>query len=218
MFDSVGERLKKARKHAGMTQSELAKAIEAKQGAISDLENGRNNSSTKLVQMAICTGVSAEWLSTGKGEMITADKDMNEVQAEIQSRMVPVFSYIQAKDFHTCLDNEISNAFEPVYGEQSDNFYWVRIEELSMTPEFRPEELVLINPELSPNPGDYVVALERNAKEVIFRKWRPRGFDEATAEEYSQLVSANPDFPIIDSRHTSFEICGVAVEHRTKLR
>ena len=75
MLDTVGERLKKARKYAGMTQVDLAKAVGAKQGAISDLENGRNHSSTKLVQMAICVGVDAEWLSTGKGEMINKAKN-----------------------------------------------------------------------------------------------------------------------------------------------
>ena len=68
MIDTIGERLKKARKYAGMTQLNLAKAIDAKQGAISDLENGRNNSSTKLVEMAICTGVNAEWLTQGAVE------------------------------------------------------------------------------------------------------------------------------------------------------
>ena len=31
MIDTIGERLKKARKYAGMTQLDLAKAIDAKQ-------------------------------------------------------------------------------------------------------------------------------------------------------------------------------------------
>lgn len=218
MFDSVGERLKKARKHSGMTQVELAKAIDAKQGAISDLENGRNNSSTKLVQMAICTGVSAEWLSTGKGEMAITDGNEFTVQAIMPSQMVPVFSYVQAKDAHNRNAGIVSSKFEPVKGEHSNSIYWIKIEDSSMTPEFKPKELVLINPELTPNPGDYIVALEKNAKKIVFRKWRLRGFDEATNQKYSQLVSNNPDFPIIDSRHTSFEVCGVAIEHRIKLR
>lgn len=201
MFNSVGDRLKKARKYAGMTQVELAKAIDAKQGAISDLENGRNNSSTKLVQMAICTGVSAEWLSTGKGEMTIADKDK---------------SIAQAINAHN--DSVVSSIFEPTYGENGDSIYWIKIEDSSMAPEFRPEELILINPELTPEPGDYVIALKKDAQEMTFRKWRSCGFDEAIGQEYSQLVSNNPDFPTIDSRHTSFEICGVAIEHRIKLR
>ena len=70
MLETVGSRLKKARKYAGLTQVELAKKSGSKQGAISDLESGRNESSTKLVEMAQAMGVSADWLATGKGEMI----------------------------------------------------------------------------------------------------------------------------------------------------
>lgn len=70
MLETVGSRLKKARKYAGLTQVELAKKSGSKQGAISDLEGGRNESSTKLVEMAQAMGVSADWLATGKGEMI----------------------------------------------------------------------------------------------------------------------------------------------------
>lgn len=74
-MSGIGERLKKARKHAKMTQAQLAKAINTSQGAISDLENGRNSTSTYIIQMSSAMGVNAEWLATGKGEMIVSDDE-----------------------------------------------------------------------------------------------------------------------------------------------
>lgn len=48
MFDTIGKRLKSARQYAGIKQVELAYKIAAKQGTVSDLENGRNDNSNKL--------------------------------------------------------------------------------------------------------------------------------------------------------------------------
>lgn len=63
------DRLKQARKHAGITQAKLAEAINTSQGSIADLESGRNKSTTNLLQIANILRVNAEWLATGKGEM-----------------------------------------------------------------------------------------------------------------------------------------------------
>lgn len=215
MLDTIGKRLKKARKHADMTQIELASAVDAKQGAISDLENGRNNSSTKLVQMAICTGVNAEWLSTGKGEMVTVSND----EATAMPHMIPVLNYTEVTN-NSSQDN-FTKAFklEPVQGEYDhpENLYWVRVQDNSMSPTFNPSNLVLINTVLLAQPGNYVLALEKRSDSVVFRRWRLKEVDNATKQSYSQLIAINPDYPTIDSRSNNFEILGVAIEHRIKL-
>lgn len=106
---------------------------------------------------------------------------------------------------------------EPVIGEYGAHVYWVIIEGLSMMPDFNSGDMVLVDPDIQPTPGDYVVALRNGHKEVTFKKWRPRGFDD-DGVEYSELVPLNPDFPVIDSRHAPFAVCGVAIEHKKKLR
>lgn len=62
------DRLKQARKNAKMTQVELAKAVNTTQGSISDLESGRNKSTTNLIEIAGALGVNPTWLATGQGE------------------------------------------------------------------------------------------------------------------------------------------------------
>lgn len=133
-------------------------------------------------------------------------------------RHVPVLNYVQAGEFCEYYDDAIADEHEPTYGDYPENIYWVVIEGLSMTPDFNPKDMALIDAELQPGAGDYVIAKKSGSKAVTFKKFRPKGFDEATGKEYCHLVPSNPDFPIIDSRYVDFEICGVAIEHKTKLK
>lgn len=134
-------------------------------------------------------------------------------------RYVPLLNFVQAGEFCEYHDDAISNEFRPIFGEgYGKNVYWVELEGDSMEPNFKSGELVLIDPDIQPNPADYVVALKAGEKKVTFKMWRPRGFDEKTGEEYSQLIPSNENYPIIDSRFVPFTICGVAVERKQMLR
>lgn len=217
MLDTVGKRLKEARKYSGITQVELADAIDAKQGAISDLENGRNSTSTKLVQMALALGVNAEWLSTGVGEMVNVSKDA----ATPAPHMIPVLSLTEALDLLVKNDETITvSKFEPVRGDYDspESLYWIRIQDSSMSPAFNPPDLVLINTNLSPQSGDYVLGFDKESETVMLRKWQSGDTNVPTDKPYSQLVAINLDYPTIDSRSNDFNVLGVAVEHRIKLR
>lgn len=70
---STGERVKLARKECGISQSELGRRTGLTQPTISDLERGRNASSTELIAIAAALGVNAVWLSTGKGSRHAPD-------------------------------------------------------------------------------------------------------------------------------------------------
>lgn len=66
------DRLKKARKYAGLTQKEIESKVEGlKQSSYSELERGESKSSTKLVELATLFQVNPVWLATGDGEMLT---------------------------------------------------------------------------------------------------------------------------------------------------
>lgn len=147
------------------------------------------------------------------------DGDNFKVVKQESVRYVPLLNFVQAGEFCEYHDDAISNEFRPIFGEgYGENVYWVALEGDSMEPDFKSGELVLIDPDIQPNPADYVVALKAGEKKVTFKMWRPRGFDEKTGEEYSQLIPSNENYPIIDSRFTPFTICGVAVERKQMLR
>lgn len=66
---TLGERLRKARKHAGITQPQLAEISGVAQQTISKIERGVQQSSTEIVSLAGACGVRPEWLDKGIGPM-----------------------------------------------------------------------------------------------------------------------------------------------------
>lgn len=75
------DRLKKARKYAGLTQKEIESRISGlKQSSYSELERGESKSSTKLIELATLFQVDPVWLATGDGVMLTApQKELEEI-------------------------------------------------------------------------------------------------------------------------------------------
>lgn len=65
---SIGERVREARKEAGITQQQLADKVGVSQPALSELENGDSYGTTRLAAIASVLGVSALWLETGRGQ------------------------------------------------------------------------------------------------------------------------------------------------------
>ncbi len=65
MSMELKDRLKKARKDAGLTQAELAERVGIKQASVSEIERGLTRTSGYLVQLAQACGVDPVWLSGG---------------------------------------------------------------------------------------------------------------------------------------------------------
>lgn len=70
------------------------------------------------------------------------------------------------------------------------------------------------DPDATLTASDYVVAAIKGQPDIVLKKYRPCGHDAQTGQEYSHLVSINPDFPTIDSRYVDFDIYGIAIEQK----
>lgn len=213
-MDTLGQRILRLRKEKKLARDALGLKIGVSKTSIKNWEDDENPPKLEHLQaMADYFGCSVEYLTDGTG-----DGDNFKKIQEKPVRRAPVLNYVQAGEFCEYHDEAISDEFEPVIGDAGDNVYWILLEGDSMEPDFKSGELVLIDPDMQPNPADYVIALRKGEKKVTFKKWRPRGFDENTGEEYSQLIPSNENYPIIDSRFTPFSICGVAVQRNQVLR
>jgi SOS-response transcriptional repressor LexA len=84
----------------------------------------------------------------------------------------------------------------------------------SMGREFREGDKIIVDPEVAPQPGDYVVAKVDGEGEATFKKYRPRGAD-AEGRPVIDLVPLNEDWPVlrIDAARPG-RILGTLVEHR----
>jgi transcriptional regulator with XRE-family HTH domain len=81
---TLGERLRRAREHAGLTQKELEEKSGVLQQMISKVENGRQETSAYVVQLAIACGVRPEWLALGQGEMVAVEVNKSQLTYEMQ--------------------------------------------------------------------------------------------------------------------------------------
>ena len=163
-------------------------------------------------------GVRATWLLTGEGEM--GSRFTPNVKAvPMGMRQYPVISSIQAGALR-----EISEPYGPGDGfdvefgddDASQWSFFLEIDGDSMLPDFRPGDRVLIDPDVSPRPGDFVAA--RNTKqEATFKKYRVRGISES-GQEVFELVPLNNDYPVMRSDEHHLSVIGTMIEHRRKFR
>lgn len=78
------QRIRLARRHAGLSQAALAAAVGVHRSAVSHWEanQGKLPSMQHLQQLALITGVQFEWLATGRGRMnLSADAEFESVAA-----------------------------------------------------------------------------------------------------------------------------------------
>ncbi len=68
-METLGFRLKLARKNKGFSQRELSKHSGVSQQLISLLESGKNETTSEVFNLATALDVSPEWLGTGNGDM-----------------------------------------------------------------------------------------------------------------------------------------------------
>jgi len=64
----------------------------------------------------------------------------------------------------------------------------------SMLPEFQEGDLIIIDPEVVPKPGDFVIAKLDLQVDGAFMKYRPRGTGES-GQPIIELVPLNEDWP-----------------------
>ncbi|RRV49001.1 helix-turn-helix transcriptional regulator [Pseudomonas sp. p106] len=80
---NLSQRIKAARKHARLTQSELAEIVGIAQTAVSQLESGKTLRSTYIMQIAQACGVNSLWLAFGDGEMLKPEDGSNLIRSTL---------------------------------------------------------------------------------------------------------------------------------------
>lgn len=131
------------------------------------------------------------------------------------SRKVPLISYVQAGNMTEIVDSyAVGAAAEWLLTDLdlSTSAFALKIKGDSMSPEFREGDTVIIDPAITPLPGDYVVA-KNGKEEATFKKYRPRGLNER-GDEVFELVPLNDDYASIRSDLSPARIIGTMVEHR----
>ena len=211
IMEGIGSRIRYARDRAGMTQEALGQRCHVSRAAIAQWENGTTLPSLAHLQMAAdALGVWVSW--------ITGENDGNASQPmAAPGYTVPVIDTVVAGAW-----GKVTDPYPPGRGMDiliterhlGPAAFGLVIHGTSMTPEFEDGDKIIVDPDITPVPGDFVVAKLDDADEATFKKYRPRGID-ATGRPVIELVPLNEDWPSlrIDAEHPG-RIVGTMVEHR----
>ena len=211
---SLGKRLRTLRTERKLTQGQLGKAVGVSDVTVGYWERDLNIPGGKsLSKLAAFLGVSESHLLYG------TEDEPNVAPTSLGGLKVPIISYVQAGVWSAQCDvRNLEGNIDYVLttGDFSQCTFALKIKGKSMEPEFVEGDLIIVDPELSPQPGDYVVA-KNGEDEATFKKYRARGVGE-DGKEVFELVPLNDDFAVRSSAKEKFNIIGVLVEHRRLIR
>lgn len=178
-----------------------------------DTKTGRPRSMGDAVARKIEVAIKKPvgWMDKDHSEQSHA----NVTPAQIGTRKIPLISYVQAGIWTETIDPyQTGDAHEWLLTDLdlSEHAFGLEIKGDSMLPDFKPGDRVIIDPAVSPCPGDFVVA-KNGEEEATFKKYRPRGRNEK-GEQVVELVPLNPDYESLRSDITPFVIIGTMVEAR----
>lgn len=177
-------------------------------------KNGRGDASIRGAKDVL----TKQTPTNGRNTLTSDDrtKIRNVTLASQDQRRIPVISYVQAGMMTEAIDPfALGDGFETILTDLnvSEQTFALIIEGPSMLPTFNEGDKVIIDPTVSPQPGDFVVA-KNTEEEATFKKYRPRGTGEH-GQMVFELVPLNDDFPTLQSERDHLRIIGVMVEHRT---
>lgn len=148
-------------------------------------------------------------------QLIQNNVNVQKIQ-ESGIRLVPLISFVQAGSFKEAVLNA-QDEFVATYASDLGQYsFALEIVGDSMSPDFRPGDKIIVDPDVQPLPGDFVIA-QNNGHEATFKKYKPRGFDE-NGREYFELVALNENYPNLDSRFQDIKIIATVIDHIRKLR
>lgn len=226
------------RKKRGLTLNQLAAEIGSDVGNLSRVERGLQGYSDQIIsKIAGALNVPRAALFADDEHQLdvvlanddklllfefkkTPEKfDQNVSLSNVGVRPIPVISAVQAGQL-----KDMENPYSPGDGysiEYTDQklsrwAFALEVEGESMMPLFKPGDRIIVDPDLAPQPGDYVIA-RNGSDQATFKKYRPRGID-AKGEMIFELVPLNDDFPTMRSDTEHLIVIGVVTEHRKKLR
>ena len=209
--------LRAAREEAGLTLETVTErlarqGVDLSPGQLSRLERGTSEvGRPRLVQLGKIYGWTPSELLGGKG---IHDDGLP------RGRMVPLIDTVQAGHWTDVVDPYLKgDAFRwiPAPPDAGPRCFALQIDGPSMEPEFRDRDVVVIDPDVEPKPGNYVVARIDEDNTATFKKYHLKGHD-TRGRPIVDLVPLNDAWPVLSlNLRKGGRIVGVATDHYRRL-
>ena len=201
---SAGERIRARRKALKLTQQAIAQHIGVSHVAVSQWEKEetvpRGENLLRLAEWLQCT---AAWIIDGDGEVFAAPLQVAPLAT------LPLISLAQASGWlseQRLLLQQQATRFLYSDSALSEAALAVTLLDEAMQPEYRPNDILIFDAQLAPQPGDVVLAQCND--EVLVRIYRQQHGDVFT------LRPLNDDYPLCHSDRAEITVIGVLMEMR----
>lgn len=205
----LGSRIRQVLGEKGLTQSQLARMVNVKQQTISYIcaPDSPATASRYAPAIAQALGVNPNWLQSGEGDKYDPTVRIELGGVAINVDRVPLLSTRDVKAYLDGKEVDRHRALMTDVGVGAIAFA-IEIHGECMSPTFHPGDRVIIDPDLTAVPGDYVLAAV--GSDVVFRKYRLR------EGGLFELMPLNDDWPSVRSDgKQEVKILGVMAEHRS---
>lgn len=197
--------LKRAKQQRGLTMEMVAEQLGITKSAVSQWRKSSMIDKHRLAPLSRILDCPPVWLLMGEPVSVSgAVRDQHAVYNNPRVRMVPVISFTQAGSWVDSADPYEAghgSHYEPV-PDVGPHAFIVEVEGASMEPKISAGTMVVVDPDVSPRSGDFVVAKRDNERSTLKRY-------EVDGERHF-LVPVNPQFPTLEMREGD-RIVGVVV-------
>lgn len=229
---SPGQRIKEARLAIGLSQHALAKAISqfgdgrsVSRTTITQWETGstRGIEAANLLKAAKALDVTPEWLQFGTGHMKPPRLNLDGLlPITCNAKSVPLLQQASAGNYREAMEHHAELTFvgidHALAKVTSPHAFALEVKGNSMAPLFKPGDIVIIDPDVKPKPGEFIVARLQKNNTIVLRKYRLLDKEIATTDQF-ELSALNEDWPtiVVDDNNPG-EIIGTLIEHRCQRR
>ena len=195
-----GDRIRQARKAAGLTQQQVADTVGVTKSSVAQWESGqtKNLRGENLVKASKVLGTNPEWLISGHGPMRPEDSSgrapstgSNVEPAPGELRWVPLISWVEAgwgAEAIAHLGPGETEEWFPCIARCSPQTFALRVRGDSMLPDYREDEIVFVDPVLEPRHRDEVVVCNEQNGEATMKQILIEG-------DRTYLQALNRDYP-----------------------
>lgn len=202
--ETLGDRIRHRRKNLGLTQKQLAEQVKVSHVAISQWEKDETlPRGENLLRLSESLGCAPAYLIDGDGPVFSESGFAGLHQIPLLNQH-DVVSWLKDASTVKCdflMHNDMA---------LSQRSFAVRVGELAMAPAILRDDVVIVDPAVSPLPGDSVLALQQNV--ALLRTYRQRA-PEGNIMQF-ELAPVNVDFPLLHSGRDGIRLAGTLVELR----
>lgn len=225
-MNDVADRISKRMADLKISQADIKRATGAGKATISSWVKGDTKPSgeyaSKLASYLRCN---TDWLLTGIGSMNNAPSErltpLGTERVDVDHAMngeIPVISWVAAGNWAEVMPTTLDDVIDwiPKPAHLSDMAFGLVVRGRSMWPEFKPDEIVYVEPNITPwdlKDGDLVIVQCNDDTEATFKQLvMGNGYDDM------YLKPLNPDWPdqkmqpmtecnlvgVVDSKYTRY--------------